>query len=174
VKHQDNNGAWSSYSFASSFTTVIFPDANLEAVIREAIGKPTGSIYASDLAGLTNLDAYSRGIADLTGMEYCTSLTYLDLWGNQISDISPLSSLTSLTALGLYENQISDISPLSSLTSLTWLFLWGNQISDISPLVDNEGLSSGDTVDLQGNPLSAESLNTLIPQLQARGVEVIS
>jgi len=39
--------------------------------------------------------------------------------------------------------------------------------------VDNEGLSEWDRVDLRGNPLSAESLNTLIPQLQARGVQVL-
>jgi internalin A len=113
---------------------VTFPDPNLEAAIRDAIGKPTGDIYQSDLDNLTSLDAGSRNIIDLTGLEHCTSLTWLSLWDNQISDISPLSSLTSLTWLDLYYNQISDISPLSSLTSLTGLSLWDNQISDISPL----------------------------------------
>jgi hypothetical protein len=35
----------------------LIPDANLEAAIREEIGKPTGDIYPSDLAGLTYLYA---------------------------------------------------------------------------------------------------------------------
>ena len=47
-----------------------------------------------------------------------------------------------------------------------------NNISDISPLVENSGLSMGDTIDLRGNPLSTESVNVYIPQLEARGVEV--
>ena len=36
---------------------ITFPDANLEAVIREAISKPTGDIYQSDLEALTELRA---------------------------------------------------------------------------------------------------------------------
>jgi len=38
--------------------------------------------------------------------------------------------------------------------------------------VDNEGLSEGDQVYLNGNPLSSASINTYIPQLEARGVIV--
>jgi Leucine-rich repeat (LRR) protein len=139
-------------------SVVIFPDPNLEAAIRGAIDKPSGDICESDLIGLTDLWASSRGISNLTGLEHCTDLTmlYLDwneisdisplsglagldqlsLMGNQMSDISPLTSLTSLTGLNLNWNQISDLSPLSGLTSLTWLYLGENQVSDISPLSD--------------------------------------
>ena len=267
---------------------VIFTDPNLEAMIREAIDKPTGEIYASDLQGLTSLDDaemkytdWETFITDITGLEYCTSLTYLNLWDNQISDISPLANLTNLTYLFLGYNQISDISPLANLTNLTSLFLHANsiddisplanltnltefsldsheiseialvvdltrltelslghvtdisgladltnltslnlrfpeiggditplanltnltslfvldaqisdisplanltdltqlyllsnQISDITPLVENEGLGTGDYVDLRRNPLSSDSINVYIPQLQARGVTV--
>ena len=273
------------YSITANFgeeEAVTFPDPNLEAAIREAIDKPTGSICPSDLKGLTSLDADQRNIADLTGLDHCTSLTYLnlrenqisdilpltnltnltyldllvnqisdisalanltnlaffDLRGNQISDISALANLTNLTGLGisghqlsdiallvdltnltwlhladsqtsdisalanlasltslalyrnqisdisplanvtnltelwLSENQISDISPLANLTNLTYLDLHDNQISDISPLVQNEGLGTGDEVNLTGNPLSSDSVNIYIPQLQARGVIV--
>jgi hypothetical protein len=113
---------------------IAFPDPNLEAAIREAIGKPTGDIYPSDLEGLTSFDAQGRNITNLSGLEYCTGLTELHVLYNEIRDISPLTSLTSLTYLDLQGNQISDISPLANLTSLTWLSLWSNQISDISPL----------------------------------------
>ena len=51
----------------------IFPDPNLEAAIRDEIGKPTGNIYQSDLVGITDLNARDRGITDLTGLEYKTA-----------------------------------------------------------------------------------------------------
>jgi hypothetical protein len=81
------------YSITANFEegeVVTFADTNLEAAIREAIGKATGSICRSDLEGLTSLSASEKNIADLIGLEYCTNLTELDLGYNQISDISPL------------------------------------------------------------------------------------
>ena len=259
-----------------------FPDSSLEAAVREAIVKPYGPVYTSDLANLTGLEASGRSIHDLSGLEWCTSLvglvlennqiddisplanltnlvnlrlwnnnvhdisplsnlsslrflatsqnqiedlsplaglanlqwltassnrisnlqslsgltslTILDLadnqiadisqlsglaglwWlflqGNQIRDISPLSSLTSLTTLYLSGNQISDLSPLSGLTSLTYLYLNSNQISDIKSLVNNPGIGPGDYVHLEGNPLNSSSINTWIPALEWRGVNV--
>jgi Leucine-rich repeat (LRR) protein len=149
--------------------SVIFPDANLEAAIRNALviegirrqdralaQKPLDEpVTTAELAELTIMEARSKKISDLSGIEYCinlnelyltdnnisdvsslsrlTGLTKLDLGANQISDISPLSTLTELTDLDLYRNQISNISPLSSLTNLTYLFLFRNHISDISP-----------------------------------------
>lgn len=72
------------------YEKVVFPDPNLEAAIRQAIAKPAGDIYTSDLAGLEGLDASERGIADLTGIEQCPDIIWLDLSGNQVVDISPL------------------------------------------------------------------------------------
>ena len=178
--------------------TVTFPDENLEAAVRDALGKPVGEeITVAELATLTTLGAESSNITDLSGLEYCTNLTILTINENQISDISPLASLTSLTEIGLGENQISDISPLASLTnltrthlgenqisdisplanltSLTLLILWQNQISDISPLVENSGLGAGDKVLLEGNNLDlsegSEDMEN-IRALENRGVVV--
>jgi hypothetical protein len=39
-------------------------------------------------------------------------------------------------------------------------------------IVNNSGLSTGDTVDLRSNPLSTESVNVYISQLDARGVNI--
>jgi Leucine-rich repeat (LRR) protein len=200
VQYLDSGGAWSEWSAETSFTTegalaVTFPDPNLEAAIRAAIDKPTGDIYPSDLEALTALNASGKGIADLTGLEYCTNLLNLDLGGNlyisdisvlgdltnlqtldlhanQISDVSALTGLTNLWNLGLGSNQISDISALADLTNMKYLGLDSNQISDISPLVANVGIGGGDEIYLQGNPLSADSRDIYIPQLQARGVTV--
>jgi Leucine-rich repeat (LRR) protein len=121
---------------------VIFTDPNLEAVIREAVDKPTGNIYSSDLEGLASLDASQRNITDLTGLEYCTKLIDIELTGNQISDIMPLANHINLTDLQLPDNQISDISPLDKLTNLSTLDLPSNQISDISALANLTNLTS--------------------------------
>jgi len=126
---------------AETGTPVDFPDPNLEAAIREAIGKPTGPIYPSDLVGLTSLSASLKSITNLTGLEHCINLTELDLEGNQISDISPLANLTNLTYLYLRDNQISDISALANLINLTLLDLCFNQISDLFPLTNLTSLT---------------------------------
>jgi len=110
----------------------LIPDSNLEAVIRETIGKPEGDITDIDLQGISKLDGTSRDIANLTGLEYCINLQYLELHQNQISNISAVSGLTKLVRLWLSYNQISDISAVSGLTNLTDLNLIDNQISDIS------------------------------------------
>ena len=129
---------------------VIFPDENLEKVIREELEKDTGPIYVSDLETLGGLDASNRNITSIEGLEYCKNITWLYL----------------------FNNNISDISPLSNLTNITELYLDNNNISDISPLVKNSGINEGDILSITNNPLSAESINTYIPELVRRGVEV--
>ena len=130
----------------------------------------------SALSSLINLEWLTISYNSISDVSALSNLTNLEtLWlrsNNNISDISALSGLTSLEWLTLDNNNISDISPLSGLTSLRLLYLGNNSISNLAPLVANTGLSSGDRVDVQRNPLSATSINTHIPALQARGVEV--
>jgi internalin A len=141
-----------------------FSDPNLEAAIREAVGKPTGDIYRSALDGVISLCTGPRNIANLGGLEQCTSLKELGLSDNRlggisplatltgleqldlscnhdISDLSPLANLTRLKSLHLQNNWIITISPLRNLTSLRLLSLWGNEITDISALADLAGLT---------------------------------
>ena len=132
----------------------------------------------SALTGLTNLTSLylvNNNISDISALSGLTNLTSLNFVGNNISDISVLSALTNLTSLNLSYNSISDVSPLSRLTQLTELYLTNNTISDVSPLVglnltgtqwDNTGLY------IERNPLNYISLNTHIPAMQARGIEV--
>ena len=125
--------------------TVNIPDANLRAVIAEALGKAANApITEGEMATLTDLDAANKGIRDLTGLEFATNLTGLNLGveevdgrfvnSNDISNLSPLSGLTRLEELDLVDNSIADISPLSRLNSLIVLWLDSNSIADISPL----------------------------------------
>ena len=128
----------------------------------------------SAVAGLTNLTQLSLGgnISDIAAVARLTKLTRLILWRNNISDISAVAGLTDLTDLGLESNSITDISPVSGLTNLTGLHLANNNISDILPLVENTGLGGGDRINVWRNPLSYASINTHIPAIQAKGVEV--
>ena len=130
----------------------------------------------STLANLTNLETLVLGdnnISDISTLAGLTSLEIFILDGNNINDISALAGLTNSKELWLRGNGISDISALAGLPNLQWLFLGNNNISDISPLVDNVGFSNGDSVNLMHNPLSEESINIYIPQLEERGVTVI-
>ena len=126
----------------------LFADANLQDAVRTALGLPQGTtLTAANLASLTVLNAFSRNIQSLAGLEHATALI----------------------TLFLYDNDITDVSPLAGLTNLQNLFLYNNQITDVSPLV---GLTNLQTLNLQINPLSTASTNTHIPAIEANGVSV--
>jgi Leucine-rich repeat (LRR) protein len=127
------------YSITANFELgdwLFFPDPNLEAALRQALNKPTGHIYRSDLEGLTSFFAADKSIANLSGLEDCINLVTLDLHDNQISNISALAGLTKLEWLDLSYNLVSDVSPLAGLTNLKWLYLHYNRIGNITPLTN--------------------------------------
>ena len=126
----------------------------------------------SGLSNLTWLNIYNNVISDVSALSGMTRMETLGLSKNVISDVSALSGMTQLEWLNLSGNLISDVSALSDMARLTTLYLLDNTISDLSPLVANMGLGKGDRVDVRDNPLSTTSLNTHIPALQGRGVDV--
>ncbi len=129
----------------------------------------------TNMTKLTSLGLSINAISDVSFLADMTQLTSLSLDSNNISNISPLTNMTKLIKLDLDNNAISYISPLSRLTHLEYLDLRNNNISDIAPLVtlnltgtqwDNTGL------DLKGNPLNNEAIQTHIPAMQTKGIEV--
>lgn len=174
-----------------AMAAVHFPDSALADAIREAIGTSEEEVSRTTLFMLRGLDASYRSITDLAGLEECTALQGINLAGNPIEDVSPLLGLPHLDSLrldntrirdvsllaalvGLRDiylagNELTDISALASLTALRTIDLSGNQITDISPLVDLPDLR---LVDLRGNPLNDESVNSVMPRLEERGVDV--
>ena len=154
--------------------TVNIPDSSLRAAIATTLGKASGdSITAGEMATLTYFEAKNANIRTLTGLESATSLLYLFLGSNSISNLTPLTDLTNLQFLDLENNSVSDLSPVTGLTNLIFLGLRNNSVSDLSPLVENTGLGGGSAVNVEGNPLNQLSINTHIPALQRRGVEVL-
>ena len=168
---------------ATNLTLLTLSDNSISDISPLAGLNNLAELYLSDnsisdispLAGLNNLiwlELHNNSISDLSPLKGLNNLISLELSDNSISDISPLAGLTNLRILGLSGNSISDISPVAGLINLIELSLENNSISDISPLVANAGLGSGDTVSVSENPLNHASINTHIPALQSRGVEV--
>ena len=143
-------------------TDVLIQDTNLATAIRQALRlAPSDALTQSNLTQLVSLDASSRGIRNLSGLEHATQLQTLILSNNKIANIDVLAGLSNLTELNLgpaevggqwmNNNAISDISALRGLTRLVKLDLAGNFISDISPLA---GLTNMDILYLGTNSIS--------------------
>jgi internalin A len=172
----------------------LFPDKNLERVIRQAVGKPEGTLSIEDLAGLSQLNAVRKGIADLEGLQHCRSLqnlfldhngisditalaglsdlNVLHLDGNGITDIGPVAGLVNLVILGLDSNPIQDLAPIVGLRNIARLGLSTDGLRDISALVDCEGLGPGDWIYFTGTPAGSNPFDEQIAVLRKRGVIV--
>lgn len=146
------------------------PDKKLEESIREVLNSDNETSIPDDkpltkdnTKALTELDADSKGITDLTGLGYASSLRKLSLGGNNISDLGAIAKLIHLEELHLWHNRnITDISPLKNLIALRYLNLSHCKISDIIPLTNLKQLadlrlSENEIVDI--SPL--EDLNRL-------------
>ena len=133
-------------------TEVAFADSALEAVIREVLGIPDAPLRTSDLVGVEEVQASSRGIASIAGIEYCVSLIRLGIRGNAITGLGPLAGLARMTDLDASDNDIVDIQALAGLSSMVNLSLGGNAVSDLSPLQSFERLN---VLYLNGNQISS-------------------
>lgn len=139
IKSRDEASNWSPLSNVVRATpfvdrVVTFPDANLEAALRDALEKPAGDIHRSELTLLQNLQAPRRGITNLAGLEHCQNLRVLNLQENAIASIANLADLIYLTDLNLRGNALTDVSPVAGLTDLNLLDLGANQLTSIAPL----------------------------------------
>jgi hypothetical protein len=125
---------------AAADVIVTFPDPNLEAAVREAlgIGWPT-PITDTDMVKLTLLEKQQAGISDLTGLQYATNLRRMDFSSNQITDLMPLSGLTKMLWIQIGDNDVEDLGPLAGLP-LSCLFASANRIRDLSSFA---GLTHG-------------------------------
>jgi internalin A len=121
----------------------LFPDKNLEAVVRQYVFEKRNNdepLVEDDVKNISTIVGKNKGIKSLTGLEKCRSLALLDLAGNKIQDIAPLAELKNLQSLDLSRNQLQSIQALGELTGLQYLHLAENQLRDVSPLEKLENL----------------------------------
>jgi hypothetical protein len=139
---------------------VAFADPALEAIVRDAMGKPNGDITVAEAKAVASLSlAYAEWqkyvsekepISSIAGLENFTNLESLDLSGNAITDLTPLSALTNLKALILTGCTAEDYTPLASLTNLRVLLLDHSTIADPTPLL---ALSNLNCLYLEGSQI---------------------
>jgi internalin A len=124
---------------------VTFADPNVEAQIRDTIGKPHGDLCHSDLERIESLVLNGQLVSDLSGIEECTELKALAIHMRDECDLRPLSGLTELTSLIIYDigdgNRTADLSWVEGLTRLEYLDLVCLGITDVSPLSHLSSLS---------------------------------
>ncbi len=131
---------------------VSIPDENLAAVVRQTLDLAPGeTVTQLRMLRLRRLDATSRQITDLAGLEHAVNLIDLALGDNQARGVTPLAGLIILKKLALWNNRISDIRPLMRMNSLERLWLIGNSVSDLSPCAGLTGLK---VIHLRGNPIA--------------------
>jgi len=133
--------------------TIAWADPEFEALIRQALNKPTGVIWRSDLDSVTMLSINANHMyinsnrdtsmfddetGDIARMDDILNFANLDvLWlkNNQVTQIpADMPKMQTLTYLDLSGNKINDISNLSGLNNLDFLRLDRNQINKIPPL----------------------------------------
>jgi serine/threonine-protein kinase len=122
--------------------------AAIEAAIREAAAKPTGTLTTVDLEKVKNLHLRAVEISDLTVFSGLVELEKLNLDKNNITDLSPLSNLTKLQEIALQYSKISDLRPLAGMKQLKGISLHNNRVTNISPLA---GLTKLEVLTLEGN-----------------------
>ncbi len=121
----------------SAAVVVTFPDANLEAAVRNKLDIPASiPILDTYMETMTSLHATYYNISSIEGLQYATNLSELWLYGNHsIHDLSPIAGLTNLTSPNLNFNQISDISVVSGMPNMLDLSLINNPLGgDLSAI----------------------------------------
>lgn len=117
----------------SNSNIVIFADSNLEAVIRNKINKPTGTLYKSDVEGITRLEIRNAGVTSLDGIENLSNLQGLGVLDNSVYDIDSVKYLTKLDTIALRSMQLKNmdeiISVLKNKPYLKTINLYGNYFS---------------------------------------------
>ena len=127
--------------------SVYIPDVNLRAAIAVALGKNANApITAAEMATLTNLDASSKGIRNLIGLEAARNLIVLQINNNPISDLSPLAGLAKIQEINFEETEVADLLPLNALYNLEIINAGNTHISNLAPLARLKKLRKLDTI----------------------------
>lgn len=126
-----------------------------------------------NLVNLYSLDLSNTPTNNFEEISKIKQLQNLFMSNCNLVNIDSLANLTELKRLKINNNSISELTSLSALYNINEIDLGNNLITDILPLLNNWGLSGGDYLLLQNNPLNEISISTYIPILESRGVIVI-
>jgi Leucine-rich repeat (LRR) protein len=163
-------GDWSGVTALPSLTTLQLTGCN---IINSTSLYGASKLSRLVVSGCTIGTPQAVSLLWLTGMSW---LNYIDVSGDGLQDINAAATFTDAATFIAAHNSITTITALSYLPNLHYVDLSYNNISDITPLYTNSqgyGLTGGSYVNLRGNPLNANSINVIIPELQAQNITVL-
>ncbi|PKJ53600.1 leucine-rich repeat domain-containing protein [Bacillus sp. SN10] len=101
---------------------------------RENLDTPITKEDLLKVKSLIVVEAKSKGIKDVSGLEYMKNLENLTLEEVKLENIKFISNLRQLKSLSITYGELEDIGPLAELEQMEFLTLRNNKISDVSPL----------------------------------------
>ncbi|TCJ79622.1 UNVERIFIED_ORG: LPXTG-motif cell wall-anchored protein [Bacillus cereus] len=101
---------------------------------RENLNTPITKEDLLKIKSLIVVEAKSKGIQDVSGLEYMTNLENLMLEEVKLENIHFISDLRQLKSVSITYGELKDIGPLAELEHIEGLSLRNNKISDLSPL----------------------------------------
>ncbi|OTY31821.1 internalin [Bacillus thuringiensis serovar pingluonsis] len=101
---------------------------------RENLDTPITKEDLLKVKSLIVVEAKSKGIKDVSGLEYMKNLENLTLEEVKLENIRFISNLRQLKSLSITYGELEDIGPLAELEQMEFLTLRNNKISDVSPL----------------------------------------
>ena len=139
-----------------------FPDTNFRNWVLSQDYGADGVLTNEELENVTSLNVRHKGIYDLKGIEYFTSLKVLICLGNQLTTLD-VSGCTELDTLACSNNQLIALN-VSMNTKLISLECYGNQLSTLD-LSNNTALRR---IHCNANKLTSldVSKNTALTMLQ--------
>jgi len=126
----------------------IFPDKNLETIVRREVFEKRGNdqpILEADVPNISRVvgkGKEGKKVANLAGIEKCRSVAEIDLDNNEVTDLAAIKDLKNVQLLSLKGNKIKDLTPLAGLTNLQYLQLENNEVTDLTPLAGLTNLRS--------------------------------
>ncbi|WP_270998361.1 LapB repeat-containing protein [Listeria seeligeri] len=149
-----------------------FPDEAFAKVIALQV---TGSddtsqvVTQSQLDSVTTLDASSKNITDVTGINELTNLTSINLSENQLTSIAPITGLSALSIINLSDNLLNsvDLTSAQNLPNLSSLNLSDNPTITKISIVDQPKLATVDATISNGQ-------NSLLKEINLSNLPVLT
>ncbi len=148
IKRLEKNGITVVTSFILTNGSGNVPDALLnDEIIKELakLGTSTRVIRQSHLDSFNTLDLRSRGLRDLTGLNFASNLTSLNLSNNKLSDLDKIKDLNKLITLDVSRNflDLSADSPdkliIENFQNNGTTVIFDNQ-KKLEAFIDNDGI----------------------------------
>ena len=149
------------YEIDNANEAITFEDPVIEQMVRMALNRPSGRLYAAQLAAVTDLSSYDADgdirslkdlelfpslnslylneellIEDYSSLARLPTLTHLSITGCALTDtaLAQIGACSQLTELNISNNQITSLDPISELAYLQYLDASNNEISSVAAI----------------------------------------